>query len=411
MKKGHYLFTSESVSEGHPDKMCDQISDALLDEYLHQDRKSRVAIECFATRGQLVIAGEVTSNARVNVDEVARKVINSIGYTKSEYMFSGDSVGILTSIHEQSPDINQGVDREKEEEQGAGDQGIMFGYATNETPLLIPFPLMVAHEIVKELAYIRKHESSLMPYLRPDTKSQVTVEYDENDKIVHIDSILISTQHDENVDQKTIENDIRKILIPVLMKLHPQLREYIDEDTILYVNPTGKFVIGGAAGDTGLTGRKIVVDTYGGIARVGGGCFSGKDASKVDRSFAYFARYLAKNCVKAGIADKMEIQYSTAIGIAHPLSINVNTFETSYVDMTDGELAEKLLQFYPITPAYVIKKFGLLNPIYSETAAYGHFGRLSEKVTKTFSDGKSEEVELFPWEKLDAVELLKERFF
>lgn len=376
------LFTSESVSEGHPDKVADQISDAILDAMLTQDSDSRVAVETLVTTGLTVVSGEVNTQAYVNIQEVVRNVIRGIGYTKNSYRFDADSCGVLTTIHQQSPDIAQGVDEGEGKPMGAGDQGMMFGYACRETEQLMPMSLQFSHDLLRKLAHIRK-ETALMPYLGPDSKSQVTVEYGENHQPERIDTILVSTQHDEGVDQAQIKADIKKHLIP---KVIPQ--ELVDSDTLLHINPTGKFVIGGPHGDTGLTGRKIIVDTYGGKGAHGGGAFSGKDPSKVDRSAAYAARHIAKNTVAAGLADECLIQLAYAIGIAEPVSINVHTYGTGKVK--DAKLAEAVSKIFDCTPAGIIKRFNLKRPIYQETAAYGHFGRAE-----------------FPWEQTDYVDELQ----
>lgn len=422
-----YLFSSESVSEGHPDKVSDQISDAILDNFLVKDANSKVACETLVTTGQVVISGEVRSNAYIDVQRIARDVINRIGYTKSEYKFDGDSCGVLTAIDEQSADINRGVDREESLNQGAGDQGMMFGYATNETVNYIPVSLDLSHALVKELAVIRR-EGEVMTYLRPDSKSQVTVEYDDNNKPVRVHTIVVSTQHDEfltaekgesqaEVDAKMVANikeDIRKYLIPRVKKQVPQFEELIDEDYILHVNPTGKFVIGGPHGDTGLTGRKIIVDTYGGKGAHGGGAFSGKDPSKVDRSAAYAARHIAKNLVAAGVADEVLVQVAYAIGIAEPMNIYINTYSTAKVNFTDSQIADKVAKLFDMRPKAIEDRLKLRNPIYEETASYGHMGRTPRIVEKTFSNLNGEtitiEVELFTWEKLDRVEDIKKEF-
>jgi len=377
-----YLFTSESVSEGHPDKVADQISDAILDAMLEQDPHSRVAVETLVTTGLAVISGEVTTKAYVEVQDIVRKVINDIGYTKASYRFDGDSCGVLVSIHKQSPDIAQGVDIHSGKEQGAGDQGMMFGFACTETPQYMPMSVQYSHELMRELANIRK-TTNLMPYLGPDSKSQVTVEYDNNGVPLRVDTIVISTQHDDWVEQSQIHHDVKSILIPKVIPSH-----LIDDDTEYHINPTGKFVVGGPHGDTGLTGRKIIVDTYGGHGAHGGGAFSGKDPSKVDRSAAYAARHIAKNVVAAGLADRCLVQLAYAIGVAKPVSINVNTYGTSQVD--DLRLAKAVNEVFDCRPAEIIKRFDLKRPIYKPTAAYGHFGR-----------------EEFPWEKLDFVDQLK----
>ena len=414
----NYYFTSESVSEGHPDKVADQISDSILDEFLAQDPKSKVACETLVTTGLVVVAGEVKSKAYVDVQSVVRRVVNGIGYTKGEYRFDGNSCGVMSTIHEQSPDINQGVERETAAEQGAGDQGMMFGYACKDTDTYMPLPLDLAHRMLKTLSEIRR-EGKEMTYLRPDAKSQITIEYDEKHNPVRIDTIVISTQHDEfdkNEDKmlKKIENDVRKILIPrVIADLPARTQKLFKKDFKLFVNPTGKFVIGGPHGDSGLTGRKIIVDTYGGKGAHGGGAFSGKDPSKVDRSAAYAARHIAKNLVAAGVADEILIQVAYAIGVAEPVGIYVNTYGTANVKMSDAEIAEKVKKLFPLTPAAIQKRLKLLNPIYAETAAYGHFGREPKVVKKVFfADGKKieKEVELFTWEKLDYVDKVKKEF-
>jgi len=414
-----YLFTSESVSEGHPDKVADQISDALLDHFLAFDPQSKVACETLVTTGQVVLAGEVKSNAYIDLQKVARDTIKEIGYTKSEYMFEANSCGVLSSIHEQSPDINQGVERASEEEQGAGDQGMMFGYATNETENYMPLALDLSHKLLSELSRIRKEELSLIPYLRPDAKSQVTIEYDDNNKPVRIDTIVISTQHDEfgteSAMSDKIKNDIVSILIPKVKQQLPQhIRDLFNENITYHINPTGKFVIGGPHGDTGLTGRKIIVDTYGGKGAHGGGAFSGKDPSKVDRSAAYAARHIAKNLVAAGVADEVLVQVSYAIGVAAPVSLLINTFGTSKINMTEGELSKKVNEIFDMRPYAIEKRLKLRNPIYKETASYGHMGRDPRTVTKTFVTATNEvkkfEVELFTWEKLDFVDEIKSKF-
>lgn len=431
MEKMNYLFTSESVSEGHPDKVADQISDALLDRFLAYDPNSKVACETLVTTGQVVIAGEVKSNAYIDLMEVTRKVINRIGYNKSEYKFDADACGVFSALHEQSQDINRGVERENAEEQGAGDQGMMFGYASNETPEYMPISLSLAHTLLIELAAIRK-EGKVMTYLRPDAKSQVTVEYNgDTNKPARIHTIVISTQHDEFIlpndnskeaqdyaDKKmldTIKNDVENILLPrVLSNLSEETRALFDNNLILHVNPTGKFVIGGPHGDTGLTGRKIIVDTYGGKGAHGGGAFSGKDPSKVDRSAAYAARHIAKNAVAAGIADEMLVQVAYAIGVAQPVSLYVNTYGTKHVDMEDSEIATILSKIFDMRPAAIENRLKLRTPIYEETASYGHMGRTPQVVTKHFNskyEGDKEiEVELFTWEKLDYVEAIKKAF-
>jgi len=414
-----YLFSSESVSEGHPDKVADQISDAILDQFLAYDEKARVACETFVTTGQVVIMGEVRSDVYIDLQTIARKTIKRIGYTKAEYQFDGDSCGILSAIHEQSSDINQGVDRADEEEQGAGDQGMMFGYATNETDSFMPVSLDLAHLIMRTLADIRK-EGRVMTYLRPDAKSQVTVQYSDAGIPERIDTIVVSTQHDEFADDdtmlQTIKDDVINILIPrVKQQIHSQkVLDLFGLDIKYYVNPTGKFVIGGPHGDTGLTGRKIIVDTYGGKGAHGGGAFSGKDSSKVDRSAAYAARHIAKNMVAAGVADEMLVQISYAIGVARPMNIYVNTYGRSRVEMSDGEIARKIEQLFDLRPKAIERTLKLRQPMYSETAAYGHMGRKSEIVNKTFTshyhETKTIPVELFTWEKLDRVEDIKKAF-
>jgi len=412
-----YLFTSESVSEGHPDKIADQISDALLDQFLAYDRLSKVAIETMVTTGQVVLAGEVHSSTYVDVQKVTRKVIEKIGYTKGSYMFESNSCGILSAIHEQSKDIRRGVDREKKLEQGAGDQGMMFGYASNETDDYMPLPLQLAHLLMYELAEIRKQKKE-MRYLRPDSKSQVTIEYDDNNKPVRIDTIIISTQHDDFADddemQKTIRRDIINILIPRIKNKLPKLAYLFDDKIIYHVNPTGKFVIGGPHGDSGLTGRKIIVDTYGGKGAHGGGAFSGKDPSKVDRSAAYAARHIAKNMVAAGVASEMLVQLSYAIGVAQPVGIYVNTYGTSNFDLSDKDIAEKIKKLFDLRPAAIEETLKLRNPIYSETASYGHMGRKPEKKEKRFESksggSKILTVELFTWEKLDRINDIKLAF-
>ena len=415
-----YLFTSESVSEGHPDKVSDQISDALLDQFLAYDDKARCAIETFVTTGQVVIMGEVHSDAYIDLQTIARKTIKKIGYTKSEYQFDGDSCGILTSIHEQSVDINRGVDKADADDQGAGDQGMMFGYAVNETENLMPVSLDLAHLIMRTLADIRK-EGKVMTYLRPDAKSQVTVEYSDEGVPQRIDTIVVSTQHDEfDEDEamlKRIKDDVINILIPrVKQQIHSQkVLDLFGFDINYLVNPTGKFVIGGPHGDTGLTGRKIIVDTYGGKGAHGGGAFSGKDSSKVDRSAAYAARYIAKNMVAAGVADEMLVQLSYAIGVAKPVSIYVNTYGKSHVNMPDSEIANRIGKMFDLRPKAIERMLKLRQPMYLETAAYGHMGRKNEVVKKTFTsfyhETKTIEVELFTWEKLDRVDEIRKAFF
>ena len=414
-----YLFSSESVSEGHPDKVADQISDAILDQFLAYDEHARVACESFVTTGQVVIMGEVHSEVYIDLQTIARNTIKKIGYTKAEYQFDGNSCGILTAIHEQSEDINRGVDREDDEEQGAGDQGMMFGYATNETESLMPVSLDLAHLLVRTLAEIRK-EGRQMTYLRPDAKSQVTVQYSDEGTPERIDTIVISTQHDEFAADEamlqTIHNDVLNILIPrVKSKIHSQkVLALFGDDIKYYVNPTGKFVIGGPHGDTGLTGRKIIVDTYGGKGAHGGGVFSGKDSSKVDRSAAYAARHIAKNMVAAGVADEMLVQISYAIGVARPMNIYVNTYGRSNVNMTDGEIAKRIEKLFDLRPKAIERSLKLRQPMYLETAAYGHMGRQCEIVKKTFTSRYHEtkiiDVELFTWEKLDRVEDIKREF-
>ena len=414
-----YLFSSESVSEGHPDKVADQISDALVDQFLAYDEKAHCAIESFVTTGQAVIMGEVRSQVYIDLQTIARKTINKIGYTKADYMFDGNSCGILTAIHEQSDDINRGVSREEEENQGAGDQGMMFGYATNETENYMPVSLDLAHLLMRTLADIRR-EGKVMRYLRPDSKSQVTIQYSDDNVPERIDTIVVSTQHDEfDEDEKMlakIREDVINILIPrVKEQIHSEkVLALFNDDIKYYVNPTGKFVIGGPHGDTGLTGRKIIVDTYGGKGAHGGGAFSGKDPSKVDRSAAYAARYIAKNMVAAGVADEMLVQLSYAIGVAQPVSIYVNTYGKSNVKMSDGEIAKKIGEIFDLRPKAIERTLKLRQPMYLETAAYGHMGRKNEVVKKTFTsmyhETKTIEVELFTWEKLDKVEIIKTFF-
>lgn len=412
-----YLFTSESVSEGHPDKVADQISDALVDNFLAWDKNSKIACETLVTTGQVVLAGEVKCNTYIDAPTIARKVIADIGYTKSEYMFEAESCGVLSAIHEQSPDINQGVDRKKKEEQGAGDQGMMFGYATNETASYMPLALDMSHTLLRELSAIRK-EGKKMKYLRPDAKSQVTLEYSDDNKPVRIDAIVISTQHDDFDTEKkmldTITNDVKKVLIPRVIKRYPQYKALFNNRITYHINPTGKFVIGGPHGDTGLTGRKIIVDTYGGKGAHGGGAFSGKDPSKVDRSAAYATRHIAKNLVAAGVCDEVLVQVSYAIGVAKPTSINVVTYGTAKVEMTDGEISKVVESVFDMRPYYIEQRLKLRQPMYSECAAYGHMGRKNEKVTKQFTsgDGKTKKVnvELFTWEKLDYVNKVKKAF-
>lgn len=422
-----YLFTSESVSEGHPDKIADQISDALIDHYLAYDAKSKVACETLVTTGQVVLAGEVKSKAHLDVQHITREVINNIGYTKSEYMFNGDSCGILSAIHGQSPEINQGVERAIDNDdfntranaQGAGDQGIMFGYATNETENYMPLALDLAHSILKELSTIRR-ENRAITYLRPDAKSQVTIEYSDDHKPIRIDSIVISTQHDE-FDQdeamlKKIRQDLIEILMPrVIAAQKPEIQKLFDDKIKYHINPTGKFVIGGPHGDTGLTGRKIIVDTYGGKGAHGGGAFSGKDPSKVDRSAAYAMRHIAKNMVAAGVADEVLVQVSYAIGVAEPCGLYINTFGTSKVNLNDGAIAEKINEIFDLRPYAIETNLKLRKPIYQETAAYGHMGRAPYIADKTFNKGLDNELtikdlEFFTWEKLDRVEDIKKAF-
>ena len=415
----NYLFTSESVSEGHPDKVADQISDAVLDKLLAFDPDSKVACETLVTTGQVIMAGEVKSKAYVDLQRIAREVINRIGYTKSEYMFEGNSCGVLSAIHEQSDDINRGVDREDRENQGAGDQGMMFGYATNETENYMPLSLDLAHRLLRVLADIRR-EGQQMTYLRPDAKSQVTIEYDEQNRPVRIDTIVVSTQHDEfDTDERMhqrIRQDVIDILIPrVKATIHnPKVLALFNDQITYHVNPTGKFVIGGPHGDTGLTGRKIIVDTYGGKGAHGGGAFSGKDPSKVDRSAAYAARHIAKNMVAAGVADEMLVQISYAIGVAEPVSIFVDTYQRSHVSLSDAEIANKIKEIFDLRPYAIEQRLKLRNPIYEETAAYGHMGREPQWVKKTYTslyhETKTIDVELFTWEKLDYVERIKKAF-
>ena len=413
-----YLFTSESVSEGHPDKVADQISDALLDQFLAFDPSSKVACETLVTTGQVVVAGEVKSEAYVDLQDTIRRTIQRIGYTKAEYMFDANSCGIFSAIHDQSDDINRGVEREAPEEQGAGDQGMMFGYAVNETDNYMPLALDLSHALLRELAEIRR-ENREITYLRPDAKSQVTLEYSDDNKPVRVNTIVISTQHDdfdtESKMLKKIKEDIVNILIPRVIKKYPQYAPYFDENIIYHINPTGIFVIGGPHGDTGLTGRKIIVDTYGGKGAHGGGAFSGKDPSKVDRSAAYAMRHIAKNLVAAGVADEILVQVSYAIGVAEPTGVYVNTYGTAKVNLTDGEIAKKIQEIFPLRPYDIEQRLKLRNPIYSETASYGHMGRTPKVVTKVFSSPyhrtKKIEVELFTWEKLDYVDKVKEAFF
>jgi len=412
-----YLFTSESVSEGHPDKVADQISDALIDNFLAFDPESKVACETLVTTGQVILAGEVKSNTYLDVQTIARDVIKKIGYTKSEYMFEANSCGVLSAIHEQSADINQGVERAKPEDQGAGDQGMMFGYATNETENYMPLALDIAHALLIELANIRR-ENSEITYLRPDAKSQVTLEYSDDNKPQRIDAIVISTQHDDFAPEAEmlakIKSDLVSILIPRIKAKYPQYAHLFNDKITYHINPTGKFVIGGPHGDTGLTGRKIIVDTYGGKGAHGGGAFSGKDPSKVDRSAAYATRHIAKNLVAAGVADEILVQVSYAIGVAQPMGIFVDTYGTSKVNLTNGEIAKKVEAIFDMRPYFIEQRLKLRNPIYSETAAYGHMGRKPETVTKTFSAPggieKTVTVELFTWEKLDFVDQVKAAF-
>ena len=413
-----YLFTSESVSEGHPDKVADQISDALIDNFLAFDKESKVACETLVTTGQVVLAGEVKSTTYLDVQKIARETINKIGYTKSEYMFDGNSCGVFSAIHEQSDDISRGVDRATKEEQGAGDQGMMFGYATRETENFMPLALDLSHRILKELAEIRR-ENSAITYLRPDSKSQVTIEYADDNTPQRIDAIVVSTQHDDFDEDDTmlakIRKDIIEIVIPrVIATLPEHIQALFTNDITYHINPTGKFVIGGPHGDTGLTGRKIIVDTYGGKGAHGGGAFSGKDPSKVDRSAAYATRHIAKNLVAAGVCDEILVQVSYAIGVVEPMGIFVDTYGTCPFNMTDGEIAAKISEVFDMRPSAIEERLKLRNPMYSETAAYGHMGRQNETVTKTFSQPNGEdvvlEVELFTWEKLDYVEKVKTAF-
>jgi len=414
-----YLFTSESVSEGHPDKVADQISDALIDNFLAFDRESKVACETLVTTGQVVLAGEVKSTTYLDVQKIARDVINKIGYTKGEYMFDGNSCGVLSAIHEQSPEINQGVDRENKEDQGAGDQGMMFGYATDETDNFMPLALELSHRILKELAALRR-ENKEITYLRPDAKSQVTIEYSDDNVPQRIDAIVVSTQHDdfdssEEVMLRKIKSDIVTILIPrVIANLPANIQKLFNDEITYHINPTGVFVIGGPHGDTGLTGRKIIVDTYGGKGAHGGGAFSGKDPSKVDRSGAYATRHIAKNLVAAGLCKEALVQVSYAIGVAKPTSINVETYSTAKVNMTDGEISKIVEKLFDMRPYFIEQRLKLRTPIYSETAAYGHMGRTPEVKTVTFTNPMgetvSEKVETFTWEKLDYVDKVKEAF-
>ncbi len=413
-----YLFTSESVSEGHPDKVADQISDALIDNFLAWDPDAKVACETLVTTGQVVLAGEVKSNTYLDVQKISREVIRKIGYTKSEYMFEADSCGVLSAIHEQSADINQGVERQNKQDQGAGDQGMMFGYASNETENYMPLALDLSHKILIELAALRR-ENKEITYLRPDAKSQVTIEYSDDHRPIRIDAIVVSTQHDDFAEEKAMQEQIKKdivsILIPRVKKqLKPELQALFTDQITYHINPTGKFVIGGPHGDTGLTGRKIIVDTYGGKGAHGGGAFSGKDPSKVDRSAAYATRHIAKNMVAAGVCDEILVQVSYAIGVKNPMGVYVNTYGTAKVGLNDGEIAKKIEQIFDMTPYGIETRLKLRNPIYSETAAYGHMGRKNEVVKKTFQgangDSKTLEVELFTWEKLDYVEKIKTAF-
>jgi len=413
-----YLFTSESVSEGHPDKVADQISDALIDNFLAWDADSKVACETLVTTGQVILAGEVKSSTYLDVQKITREVIRKIGYTKSEYMFEANSCGILSAIHEQSGDINQGVERQNKQDQGAGDQGMMFGYATNETDNYMPLALDLSHKLLIELAALRR-EGKEISYLRPDAKSQVTIEYGDDHKPVRIDAIVISTQHDDFAEEKAMQEQIKKdiinILIPRVKKhLKPELQALFTDKIIYHINPTGKFVIGGPHGDTGLTGRKIIVDTYGGKGAHGGGAFSGKDPSKVDRSAAYATRHIAKNLVAAGVCDEVLVQVSYAIGVKNPMGIYVNTNGTAKVGLSDGEIAKKIEEIFDMTPYGIETRLKLRTPMYSETAAYGHMGRKNETVRKTFiganGESKTLEVELFTWEKLDYIETIKQSF-
>ena len=412
-----YLFTSESVSEGHPDKIADQISDALIDNFLAFDKNSKVACETLVTTGQVILAGEVNSKVYLNIQSIARDVINKIGYNKSEYLFDGNSCGILSYIHEQSPDISQGVEKKIIEDQGAGDQGIMFGYACNETEDFMPLTLDLSHKLLTELAELRREKKDIK-YLRPDSKSQVTIQYSEDNKPEKIISIVISTQHDdfdkEDLMLSKIKSDIISILIPRIIKKYPNYKQYFNEHIQYHINPTGKFVIGGPHGDTGLTGRKIIVDTYGGKGAHGGGAFSGKDPSKVDRSAAYATRHIAKNIVAAGVADECLVQVSYAIGVAKPIGIFLNTFGTSKINLSDYDISKKVEEIFDMRPYHIEKRLKLRSPIYFETAAYGHMGRKNEKVNKTFKSAsgkiKTIEVELFTWEKLDFVQEIIKKF-
>lgn len=414
-----YLFTSESVSEGHPDKVADQISDAIIDHFLAFDPQAKVACETLVTTGQVILAGEVKSKTYLDVQQIARDTINKIGYTKGEYMFDGNSCGVLSAIHEQSEDINRGIDRETPEEQGAGDQGMMFGYATNETENYMPLALDLSHRILKELAALR-HANKDITYLRPDSKSQVTIEYGDDNVPLRIDSIVISTQHDDFSDDEnemldTIKKDIKAILIPrVISKLPKAIQELFNDNITYHINPTGKFVIGGPHGDTGLTGRKIIVDTYGGKGAHGGGAFSGKDPSKVDRSAAYAMRHIAKNMVAAGVCSEILVQVSYAIGVAEPTGVFVDTYGTANVELNDGAVAQKIMELFDLRPAAIEQRLKLRTPMYSETAAYGHMGRTNETVEKVFylPNGEKQvlDVELFTWEKLDYIEAIKTAF-
>lgn len=413
-----YLFTSESVSEGHPDKVADQISDALVDHFLAFDKNSKIACETLVTTGQVILAGEVKTKTYLDVQQIARDVIKRIGYTKSEYMFDADSCGVLSSIHEQSPDINQGVERKKKEDQGAGDQGMMFGYATNETDNYMPLALDLSHKILEELAAIRK-QGKLMPYLRPDSKAQVTIKYSDDNKPLAVDTIVVSTQHDDFAAEdkmlRKIKSDVQKIVMPrVRKKVKASVRKLLDGRIKYHVNPTGKFVIGGPHGDTGLTGRKIIVDTYGGKGAHGGGAFSGKDPSKVDRSAAYATRHIAKNLVAAGVCDEILVQVSYAIGVAKPTNIYINTYGTAKVEKSDSQIATIINKLFDMRPYAIEQRLKLRSPIYSETAAYGHMGRPSKKKKLTFMDGskkkKTVSVETFTWEKLDYVKKVKAAF-